>query len=143
MPDIIKAGALVCKIIVYGFVAALVVLSMQGNARAQAIGVHIATWHDSGKWNDFNPGVYVRTWQGITAGIYRNSLRKPSMHAGYSWSKAHALGDVSLTAGVVTGYAQTLGPLLVPSVRLGNLRLTLLPKSDPKGVTGLHFSTEF
>ncbi len=131
------------KAIVYGVTAGLAVLCLLGDAKAQVIGVHIATYHDSGKWSDFNPGVYVRTEDGLTAGIYRNSIRKTSVHAGYTWSRPHAWGDVSLTAGVVTGYAQTLGPLLVPSVRVGNLRLTLLPKSSPKGATGLHLSTEF
>lgn len=141
--NIIKAGSLVCRALVYGFVAALVVLGSQGSARAAVVGLHVATWHDSGNWDNVNPGAYLRAEGGLTAGIYRNSIRKTSIHAGHTWSRPHVLGDVSLTAGAVTGYAQAISPLLVPSVRIGPVRLTLLPKADPKGVTGVHFSTEF
>ena len=112
-------------------------------ACAQTIGLHLATYHDRGDYNDRNPGVYVRSDAGWTGGIYHNSHRKTSVHAGRTWSIEHKLGGAALTLGAVTGYQRPLMPLLVPSLRIGYTRLALLPKASPKGATGLHLSLEW
>lgn len=139
---IVKVASRVCEAVIYGLVAALVFLAARP-AQAQTLGLHVATWHDRSGYNNINPGVYVRTDSGFTAGAYRNSIRKPSVHAGYTWAKPTSFGDISLTAGAVTGYDRPLQPLLVPSIRAGHTRLTILPRADPKGAAGAHLSWEF
>ena len=89
------------------------------------VGVDIASIHlPARSWdNDFNPGAYIKLANGITAGGYYNSLRRPSFYVGYTadWKM------FSLTAGVITGYQRRddrgfsngyLTPMLAPSVRL-------------------------
>jgi hypothetical protein len=125
------------------FLAIVLGLVMCGESQAKTVGIHLATYHDRGDYNDRNPGIYARSAAGWTAGIYQNSLRKTSAHGGYTWSITNLLGDVSLTAGAVTGYTRPMTPLLVPSARVGCMRLSLLPKAAPKGATGLHLSIEF
>lgn len=106
-------------------------------------GLHLATWHDSGSYNDRNPGVYLRTPAGWTAGTYHNSHRRQSVHVGRTWRHATGWGDLSITMGAVTGYARPLQPLVVPSLRIWHVRLTALPRADPKGAAGVHLSVEF
>ena len=109
---------------------------------ALAIGMHIGTYHfdRSRGYNEVNPGAYV-VCDRVTAGVYRNSLRKPSFYAGYTFERL--LGPVDLTVGGVTGYPRAkLMPLLVPSVKLGHARLSLLLPIE-KGGGGVHASWGF
>ena len=66
------------------------------------IGLHLVSAHlPAQSWeNDFNPGVYVKTADGWTAGAYYNTLRRSSVDAGYTIQH----GIFGLTAGAISGY---------------------------------------
>lgn len=67
------------------------------------IGVHLLSAHvpnEDGMKNT-NPGIYFRTEDGITGGIYKNTLGRTSAYAGYTFTS----GPVSLTVGAVSGYS--------------------------------------
>ena len=114
------------------------------DANAQTVGVHLATWHDTGGLNGINPGAYIRTERGLTAGAYRNSERHNSVYAGYTVSTPNPWGECSMTLGLVTGYEAGTLPLALPSVRLGYVRLTALPRAHKgQGSAGIHLSMEW
>ncbi|MBK6007089.1 hypothetical protein JJB11_13385 [Ramlibacter ginsenosidimutans] len=112
------------------------------------LGIHLASLHSpardryGSRWNDVNPGVYLRWSNGITVGGYRNSEWRDSIYAGWTW--ARSVCGAALTVGVVTGYSKGTTPMLIPSLCLfKHYRLTLLPKFDPKAASVLHLSIEF
>jgi hypothetical protein len=109
---------------------------------------HAADWCGGGVWVDamlgsyhidpgpnthfeqFNPGLGVECWLGnqwaLTAGGFRNSLRRPSYYAGGVWAPEFAhWGIVRLAAigGIISGYNygnwglgrnHTIGPVVAP-----------------------------
>lgn len=112
------------------------------------LGVHLATVHIGGHdLEPINPGVYVRTESGLTAGVYRNSYGQISTYAGLTLQTDG--GRFALTAGAVTGYpAAKVMPLLAASVRVPitdtvAARISLLPKPLKGGTAvGVHLSIE-
>lgn len=71
------------------------------------LGVHLATAHfdqtpevPAAQTQGFNPGIYVITEAGFTAGVLRNSLGRFGAYAGWSLP----LGPLDLTLGAVYGY---------------------------------------
>lgn len=120
-------------------------------AEAQTIGLHLASWHSEPGYNNANPGLYLRTAGGWTAGGYRNSVRRNSTYAGWTGGVELATGlRAELTLGAITGYpAAAVLPLVAPSLRIGGdtgpaLRLTVLPKVHAKqGAHVAHLSTEW
>ena len=107
---------------------------------ALAVGLHLGTYHfdRSRHLNEVNLGAYVAC-DDVGVGLYHNSLGRPSVWAGYQFH----VGPVDLTVGAVTGYRKApILPLVVPSVRLGHFRLSLLLPIEKRG-GGLHLSTEF
>ena len=126
--------------------AALLLSAMAPVAGAATIGVHLGSLHIPAKdYNNTNPGLYVRLDSGWTGGLYRNSLAKNSVYAGYTWTH----GAFSVTAGGVTGYFETLQPLLVPSIALFTHRgitprIAFIPRVEKKiGAHVLHLMVEF
>lgn len=104
-----------------------------------AVGLHLATWHTEPGLNDANPGIYLRDASGWTAGAYYNSQRRTSVYFGKTWQA----GPWALTAGGVTGYrAAPVLPLLIPSAKLGPLRLALIPPIKRRAAGGIHLSIE-
>lgn len=111
------------------------------------LGLHLFTAHLGGHGLEaVNPGVYVRTEDGLTAGVFRNSYCRTSAYAGLTLETADR--RFALTVGGVTGYRTAkVMPLAVPSVRLpitGDLaaRLSFVPKLLKGGYAGLHLSVE-
>ena len=109
------------------------------SAHADTIGLHIASWHSQPGMNNVNPGQYYRTDAGWTAGGYCNSESrserfpdaqqcKVAAYAGRSFE----VGPLTLTAGVITGYTRGTIPMILPSLKLGHLRIGFVPKIDPK-----------
>ena len=112
---------------ILGLVIATAVLS-GGTAHATTLGLHAGSAHfPSGSYqNNFNPGVYLRTDDGLTIGGYYNTLRRVSVYAGYTFE----YGPLGLMGGVVTGYqpkninslsygqGKALTPMLALSLRL-------------------------
>jgi hypothetical protein len=103
-------------------------------ADAATVGVHLASVHlPQRDFNNTNPGLYLRTDAGWTAGAYRNSLRRTSAYAGYTME----WGPVAVTGGIVTGYAETVQPLMVPSLKLFTLegvsaRVAFIPRVEKR-----------
>lgn len=115
-----------------------------------AVGAHVASWHSEDGYNNRNPGLYLRTTGGWAVGAYRNSIRRDSAYAGRAFTAELVLGlRAELLVGGVTGYeAARVVPLVAPSLLVGvpggALRLTVLPKIDPKqGAHVAHFSVEW
>lgn len=90
------------KQIAIAFVFALLLCFVFGTVHAQTIGLHLASIHAPAR--DFhrntNPGVYVITDNGLTFGVYRNTLGRTSVYAGVTIDS----GPFSLTVGATTGY---------------------------------------
>lgn len=109
----------------------LLATSLSCMGHAATLGVHVGSTHYPGGsyQNNFNPGVYLRTDDGITVGAYYNTLRRASVYAGYTYQ----YGPFGLLGGVVTGYqpkvidgliygeGKTLTPMLALSLQLPDL----------------------
>lgn len=105
------------------------------------LGIHLATYHFNReeKYQNFNPGVSIEC-NNYQFGSYYNSHKKTSVYGAYNIKRL--VGPIDLSLGLVTGYKMPLTPLVVPSVKLGDVRISLLiPTSMNSG--GLHFSKEF
>jgi hypothetical protein len=111
------------------------------HAPAQTIGLHLVSHHFPARdFTNLNPGAYWRSDEGWTAGGYRNSLHHLSLYAGRETPIA---GPWALQLGAVSGYRGRILPAAAPVLRLdGGLRLTLLPKADPKGAWVVHLSID-
>ena len=115
-------------------------------AEAVTVGLHLASVHlPKRDFNNTNPGLYVRTDGGWTAGAYRNSLNRTSAYAGYTME----WGRLAVTGGAVTGYAEKVQPLLVPSMKVATLggvsaRVAFIPRVEKRIESHvLHLSLEF
>lgn len=121
-------------------------LTFAPGASAGTLGLHLGSHHMPAKhYNNTNPGLYYRTDEGWTAGIYRNSLSRTSAYAGYTWKYGH----LDVTTAVVTGYFHKVQPLLVPSVSLFTWhgvtpRVAYIPRVEKKiGSHVVHLMVEF
>lgn len=106
-----------------------------GCAQAATFGVHAVSHHNSRTfdrvyldgssekvaYNNTNPGLYVITRDGWTAGFYENSYYETTAYAGWTWS-GPAWGPVRVEAtfALATGYDRVFGcgvlrPMLLPS----------------------------
>lgn len=115
-------------------------------AGAGTVGVHLASIHvPQREFNNTNPGLYYRSDDGWTVGTYRNSTRRTSAYAGYTWE----WGRLALTAGGMTGYARQVQPMLVPSVTVFTLhgataRVAFVPRVEKRiGSHVFHLMVEF
>jgi len=113
--------------------------------KKDVIGFHLFSQHiPSNNYNNVNPGIYYRLAEGPIAGIYRNSLRRTSVYAGYMLE----YGRFGVTGGVVTGYTSGAQPLLVPSMALFTYRgvttrLVFIPRVEKRIDSHvLHFVAE-
>ncbi len=125
------------------------------------LGLHLMTAHAASGYESVTPGIYIRHESGLTAGAYRNSIKRPSLYAGYTFETADKRW--ALTVGAVTGYEKRcridrfeheggiatvprcsghtgkVGPLIAPSVKLGDARLALVAFKRP----AIHLAWEF
>lgn len=121
-----------------------------GDSDAQTIGFHTVSAHFGGRgMNNQNPGVYMKTQAGWTAGFFINSYERTSIYAGRSWDKDFANGwQASITLGGVTGYpSYAVLPLVAPSIATPEqdgwrLRMTAAPKIHQHGAAVLHLMVE-
>lgn len=125
--------------------AALALWACPAAAQPWQLGLHLATAHQRGGYEDATPGLYARDPSGLTFGLLRNSMGRTSLYAAQTWQTDSRRW--ALTAGVISGYPRApLVPLLSASARveLGAgraLRLALLPK-PPGGSAALHLAFE-
>jgi len=117
----------------------------EADAPKDTLGFHLFSQHfPSADYNNINPGIYYRLAEGPVAGIYRNSVRRASIYAGYTWQ----WGRFDLTTGAVTGYANGAQLLLVPSMGLFTVggvtaRLAYIPRIEKRiGSNVLHLAVE-
>ena len=114
----------------------------------KSVGLHLVSAHfDDSDFESVNPGLYVRLNNGATAGAYRNSMRRVSAYAGWTWDTDFHGFRPAITAGVVTGYERAVMPLLVPSISTPAVdgfraRFTFIPKVEKGGSSALHLSLE-
>lgn len=113
--------------------------------KKDVIGFHLFSQHiPAANYNNLNPGIYYRLAEGPVAGIYRNSVRRTSVYAGYTWQ----YNRFDLTAGFATGYTRGAQPLLVPSMALFTYRgvttrLVFIPRIEKRiGSHVLHIVAE-
>jgi hypothetical protein len=65
------------------------------------IGLHLVSVHVPGAGlQDINPGIYVYDRAGFTAGVFRNSVDRTSVYAGWSYD----VTPFKFTVGAITGY---------------------------------------
>jgi hypothetical protein len=114
-------------------------------AAADTVGYHLVSAHIPAKdYNNINPGIYYRLDEGVVGGVYRNSFKRASVYVGYTW----LYKDFGLTLGAVTGYKNSVQPLLVPTVALYThrdytLRLAFIPQVEKRiGSHVLHLVLE-
>jgi hypothetical protein len=137
------------------------------------LGLHLVSQHQPTHdyYNNTNPGIYARTPEGWTAGIYRNSFDRTSVYVGKAWIASWSRGDVSFLLGAVSGYQREFVPdscqrenerwghhrqnckrevgfssgpltlLAAPSVRYEFVRLSWLPRAGHEASV-LHLSVE-
>lgn len=128
-------------------IAAIALVGAATKTFAGTVGLHLASVHIPARsaYNNVNPGVYYRSDAGWTAGMYHNSLSRPSACAGYTLQ----YGRFGLTAGGATGYQQTVQALLVPSVSLFTMqgvtaRVAYVPRVEKRIESHvLHLMVEF
>lgn len=114
-------------------------------AGAWLLGLHLATAHVEPGLESATAGVYAMAPGGLTAGVLRNSLGRPSLYVAHTWQR----GPWGLTAGAITGYpARPVLPMLDPSVRVPlasgvAARLSYLPRVPRYGSSAaVHLSLE-
>lgn len=135
--------------------SAVAALLIAGSAQALTGGMHLHSLHapanDSD--NNANRGLYIRTDQGLTMGMYRNTYRRLSPYVAQSFD----FGQADLVLGVIGGYQRKgdagfsrgyLSPLAAVSYAMPvqvmgvTPRLTLVPGHLVKARTVLHLSVE-
>jgi hypothetical protein len=119
--------------------------SADGDAPKDTLGFHLFSQHlPAADYNNINPGIYYRLAEGPVAGLYRNSVRRTSVYAGYTWQ----WGRFDLTTGAVTGYTNGAQLLLVPSMAMFTVhgvtaRLAFIPRIEKRiGSHVLHVAVE-
>ena len=125
-------------------------LLMAGNAFADdlTIGAHVGSWHSLPGRNNVNPGLYVRTADGLQVGAYRNSERGESVYVGQMFSaRLGADLEASVMVGAVHGYKRAgLLPVVMPSIRVGGdfgVRIGYIPPAAPKHSHVVHLMAEW
>lgn len=105
-------------------------LAMSGE---MVIGLHLGSQHYPQRGqNNVNPGLYVRTADGWTAGAYHNSHRKLSAYVGRTWDRDF--------------YGHPVLPMAIPSIATAAVdgwraRLAYVPRFEKNANVG-HFSIE-
>lgn len=80
--------------------------------------LHVASYHRNREagYNEENYGIGIRA-NGIAAGVYRNSIRKTSVYAGFAAQLFEYQGlSFTVLGGLVTGYEHKVSAMLVPEV---------------------------
>lgn len=136
--------------------ALLVAASAQAKEEPLYLGLHLASIHDIGGYENNNVGVYAR-YDGWTGGVFQNSVSKTSVYGAYTFEmqtpRVPFVDSVAATVGLATGYPQkiqgtVLSALFVPSAAVKiykdvNLRVALIPAFEKVNrSTAVHFMVE-
>jgi hypothetical protein len=112
----------------------LFLVAYVSDSRADSVGLNLVSAHSrnpGNRFSDINPGVYYKHASGFGGGVFNNSYRRTTFHVDYTTPEWHYL---SLTAGVASGYADSLVLAGMASVRIPiyssySLRLGYVPAS--------------
>jgi len=117
-----------------------------------ALGLHLASQHTTGGYNNLNPGVYARTECGLIAGTYYNSQRRHSAYVGYTYEprKLPVFAALALTTGYSnprTGHRYAIVPIPMAGVRVPlddawQVKLGVIPKIKPSDTYVAHLMIE-
>jgi hypothetical protein len=94
------------------------------------------------RFNNNNAGLYVMTTTGATFGVLNNSYGDLSLYAGYT----HTWDWFSVTFGAATGYDRyqaPIRPFVMPSVKIGPVRISGGPSLGDEYTGLLHISLEY
>ncbi|MCM5682502.1 hypothetical protein M8A51_23480 [Schlegelella sp. S2-27] len=139
-------------------------------AQAQTLGVHLVSHHNpAAEFNNVNPGLYYRSADGWTGGIYRNSESRWTIYGGYTLQADLSGWKPALTIGGMYGYREgdcrsvkpmawagqsqpekcrtRVLPMLLPSLGTPDvagwrLRLAYMPRIKDRGAEVLHLMVE-
>ncbi len=139
-----------------GLIAMVIATSAQAQEETLYLGLHLASVHDIGGYENNNVGIYAR-YDGWTVGVFQNSVSKTSVYGAYTFEmqtpRVPLVDSVALTVGLATGYPQkipgtVLSVLFVPSAAVKiykdvNLRVVLIPAFEKVNrSTAVHFMIE-
>lgn len=122
--------------------AVLLLLPLFASADGLTYGVHLGSYHSSPGYNNVNPGVYVRTGNGLQVGAYYNSYKHPSVYV----AKFVPLSrHVDFMYGLATGYPWPVAPVGALSVHAGKVRVMYAPSLGNKLADShvVHVALEF
>ncbi len=113
------------------------------------LGLHLFSAHVPNCWGEpcqryevFTPGIYAKAPSGLTVGAYRSSYGDGSTYVGWTFETKDR--RFALLVGGVTGYSRaSVLPLIVPSVKVGNVRLAFMPRFEKGGASVAHVAVEF
>lgn len=147
----------------------LLLAAIAASSQAQTVGVHLGSHHSSGEFENFNPGLYYRSADGWTGGAYRNSERRWTAYAGFTFEAEFRGWKPALTIGGMYGYRDgdcrdnkpmawlkedapekcrtRLALMAFPSIATPDyqgyrLRLGYMPKLNRKGAEVFHLMAE-
>lgn len=110
------------------------------------IGLHLFSHHapELPEQNNRNFGAFIITESGLTAGFYRNTIRRTSAYLGYYAEWQH----VTLRVGGITGYRDGLEVLhmAAPGLKLGHgFEMLYVPRAEKSTSEVYHitYKTEF
>ena len=87
------------------------------DAPAFKMGIHLGSYHEQPGYNNFNPGVFIRStgdFYGVM-GAYYNSESSPSVYVGAGYEFKY----FGLMVGAVTGYQRNaVSPIALPYLKL-------------------------
>jgi len=120
--------------------------------KIDTIGIHTVSRHNPDyNFANFNPGAYVVTDKGWTAGTYANSYSRMTYYAGWTtpeWNRLSAtLALAHIDVGADRFPYHDLELAVVPAVRLftegrWSAKLKFMPKINPNGQDILHLTIE-
>jgi hypothetical protein len=144
------------KQVALGLIALAMATGAHANEEPLYLGLHTASVHDIGGYENNNVGVYAR-YDGWTGGVFQNSNNKTSVYGAYTFElqtpRVPLIDSLALTLGLATGYPQKIqgtvvSVLFVPSaavkiVKDVNLRVALIPAFEKVNrSTAVHFMIE-
>ncbi len=128
-----------------------ILLPLSALASDYTLGINVGTVHNTpDRLNGANPGAYIVSPSGATAGVFYNSFNRVSVQASQAFCTDS--GTWCVNVGAVTGYRKwAVMPMVLPSVRVPvggvSLRFAVLPQIGftsrrTAGIGGVHLSVE-
>jgi hypothetical protein len=113
-------------------IIAFFLLALSFSASADQIVSGFVSRHTAPGFNESNHGIGYRTDDGVTVGVYRNSLYRTSVYVSKEFDVAsRGPFTVGYGVGLATGYKYAVIPLAYPTVRVKFDRVTLAFGAGP------------